>query len=79
MLFFDIPFLQGAIYVGFDFREVLFLLREVPCVTCIILHNFHSTNLQTLLENSVLCNFEIKACLNQHKQNKKYCFRLLCN
>ena len=28
---------------------------------CVLLQN---TNLQTLLENSILCNFQIKACLN---------------
>ena len=33
-------------------------------VTCIILHNLQNTNLQTFLENSILCNFRIKACSN---------------
>ena len=40
-------------------------------VTCIILHNLQNTNLQTLLKNSVLCNFQIKACLNQHSKPRK--------
>ena len=35
-------------------------------VICIILHNLQNTNLQTVLKNSVFCNFQIKACLNQH-------------
>ena len=37
-------------------------------VICIILHNLQNTNLQTLPENSILCNFQIKSCLNQHNK-----------
>ena len=37
-------------------------------VTYIILRNLENTNLQTLLEKSVLFNFEIGACLNQHSK-----------
>ena len=39
--------------------------------TYIILHNLQNKNLQTFLENSVLCNFQIKACLNQHNRSRK--------
>ena len=29
-------------------------------MTCAILHNLQNTNLQTLPENSILCNFQVK-------------------
>ena len=34
---------------------------QIFYVTCIILHNLQNANLQTLLENSVLCTSQIKA------------------
>ena len=41
-------------------------------VTCIILHNFQNINLQTSLEKSVLCCFQIEAsCLNHHNKPRK--------
>ena len=40
-------------------------------VTYIILHNLPNKNLQALLESLILCNFQIRACLNQHKNSKK--------
>ena len=40
-------------------------------VTCVILHNFQNTNLQSSLEKSVLCNFQIEASLNQHSKPGK--------
>ena len=40
-------------------------------MTYIILHNLQNKNLQALLENLILCNFQIRACLNQHKNSKK--------
>ena len=39
-------------------------------VTSIFAH-FHEYKLQTLLEKSVLCNFQIEACLNQNGQPRK--------
>ena len=40
-------------------------------VVCIIFHILQNTNLQTLLETSILFNFQIRACLNQHHKSKK--------
>ena len=40
-------------------------------VTCIILHNLQNTNLQTLLEISLLYNFQIITCLNKHNKRRK--------
>ena len=38
-------------------------------MTCIILHNLQNTNLQILLENSVLRNFQVKPYWNQQNRN----------
>ena len=40
-------------------------------VVCIIFHILQNTNLQNLLETSILFNFQIRACLNQHNKSKK--------
>ena len=40
-------------------------------VTCIILHNLQNTDLQTSLEKSILSNFQIGACWNQHSKPRK--------
>ena len=40
-------------------------------MTCFILHNLQNTNLQTSLGNSVLRNFQIQVCLNQHSKPRK--------
>ena len=40
-------------------------------MTCVILHNFRNTNLQSSLEKSVLCIFQIEASLNQHSKPGK--------
>ena len=44
---------------------------------CIIMHNLKNTNLQTLLENSILCDFQIKACLNQHNKSKELVWMIM--
>ena len=45
-------------------------------VTCIILCNLQNTNLQISLENSVLCNFQTKTCLNQHNKPRKIIYMI---
>ena len=40
-------------------------------MTCTILYNLQNTNLQALLENSIPCNFQIKACFTQSAQQTK--------
>ena len=46
-------------------------------MTCIILHNLQNTNLQTLLENPVLCNFQMKACLAQQSKPRKLIYYVI--